>query len=57
MKKILIAGGGVAAYEAALAASAMPDIRVTLCSEEAVPPYRRPALSRMVAEETADNAF
>ena len=57
MKKILIIGGGVAAYEAALAASAAPETTVTVCSAESVPPYRRPALSRMVAEEVADAAF
>ena len=57
MKKILIIGGGVAAYEAALAASAAPETQVTVCSAESVPPYRRPALSRMVAEEVADAAF
>ena len=57
MKKILIIGGGVAAYEAALAASAAPATKVTVCSAESVPPYRRPALSRMVAEEVADAAF
>lgn len=54
---ILIIGGGVAAYEAAVAAAAQGIHKVTLCSKEAVPPYRRPALSRMVAEEVADNAF
>ena len=57
MKKILIIGGGVAAYEAALAASAAPETKVTVCSAESVPPYRRPALSRMVAEDVADAAF
>ena len=54
---ILIIGGGVAAFEAAVAAAAQGIHKVTLCSKEAVPPYRRPALSRMVAEEVADNAF
>ena len=55
---ILIIGGGVAAFEAALAASAAtPAHHVTLCSKEAVPPYRRPALSRMVAEQLPDTAF
>lgn len=54
---ILIIGGGVAAFEAALAAAANENCHVTLCSEETVPPYRRPALSRMVAEEMSDTAF
>lgn len=55
---ILIIGGGVAAFEAALAASAAnAGHKVVVCSKEAVPPYRRPALSRMVAEELSDTAF
>ena len=54
---ILIIGGGVAAFEAAAAAAASPQCKVTLCSKEAVLPYRRPALSRMVAEELSDTAF
>ena len=54
---ILIIGGGVAAFEAALAAAANKECHVTLCSEENVPPYRRPALSRMVSEEVSDTAF
>ena len=53
---ILIIGGGVAAFEAA-AAAALPQHRVTVCSNESVLPYRRPALSRMVAEEISDTAF
>ena len=54
---ILIIGGGVAAFEAALAAAACENCKVTLCSGETVPPYRRPALSRMVAEELSESAF
>ena len=54
---ILIIGGGVAAFEAALAAAENPECKVTVCSAETVPPYRRPALSRMVAEELSDTAF
>ena len=54
---ILIIGGGVAAFEAALAAAENPVCKVTVCSAETVPPYRRPALSRMVAEEVSDTAF
>lgn len=55
--KILIIGGGIAAFEAAVAASAQNGNEITVCSRESVPPYRRPALSRMVAEDVADNAF
>ena len=55
---ILIIGGGVAAFEAGLAASAASsDHHVTICSKEGVPPYRRPALSRMVSEQLSDTAF
>ena len=54
---ILIIGGGVAAFEAALSAAENPVCKVTVCSAETVPPYRRPALSRMVAEEVSDTAF
>ena len=54
---ILIIGGGVAAFEAAVAAAAAGSGKVTLCTKESVLPYRRPALSRMVAEEISDTAF
>ena len=54
---ILIIGGGVAAFEAAAAAAGSPQCKVTVCSRETVLPYRRPALSRMVAEELSDTAF
>ena len=54
---ILIVGGGVAAFEAAVAAAVSAGCKVTVCSKEAVLPYRRPALSRMVAEELSDTAF
>ncbi len=54
---ILIIGGGVAAFEAATAAASFQEHRVTVCSREAVLPYRRPALSRMVMEELSDTAF
>ena len=54
---IVIIGGGVAAFEAAVAAAAASIHKVTLCTKEAVLPYRRPALSRMVAEELSDTAF
>lgn len=55
--KILIIGGGIAAFEAAVAAAEQKNIEVTVCSREAVLPYRRPALSRMVSESITDNAF
>ncbi len=56
--KILIIGGGPAAFEAALAARGnAPDAEIAIRSREAVPPYRRPALSRMVAEPLGDAAF
>ena len=53
--KIAIIGGGVAAFEAAKNIRSLSDeAEVTIYSREAVPPYRRPALSRMAAEELAD---
>lgn len=55
--KILILGGGIAAFEAAAAAAAQDGMQVTICSGESVLPYRRPALSRMVAEDITDTAF
>ena len=55
---IIIAGGGVAAFEAAAAARKnCPDCTIVIHSAENVPPYRRPALSRMVAEELSETAF
>ena len=56
--KIAIIGGGVAAFEAAKnIRSLSSEAEVTIYSREAVPPYRRPALSRMAAEELADAQF
>lgn len=56
--RILIIGGGVAALEAAAAARKQrPDAEITICSRELVPPYRRPALTRMVAETLPDAQF
>ena len=56
--KIAIIGGGVAAFEAAKNIRSLSDeAEVTIYSREAVPPYRRPALSRMAAEELADAQF
>ena len=55
---IVIVGGGVAALEGAVAArAALPEARIRLLSREQVPPYRRPALSRMVAETVPDGQF
>lgn len=56
--KIVIVGGGVAAFEAALSVTkAGESCEVTLISREKVPPYRRPALSGMVAEPLPDAQF
>jgi len=56
--KIAILGGGVAAFEAAVAARQQDDAaEITIYSREAVPPYRRPALSGMVAQELDDARF
>lgn len=56
--KIAIIGGGVAAFEAACAARALDQTsEIVLYSREAVPPYRRPALSGMIAEPMADAQF
>lgn len=56
--KIVIAGGGVAAFEAAVAArKSAPESEITVLSREAVPPYRRPALSGMVAQDLDDARF
>ncbi|MBR2872871.1 MAG: NAD(P)/FAD-dependent oxidoreductase, partial [Lentisphaeria bacterium] len=54
---ILIIGGGIAAYEAALGAAENQQCNITVCSSESLLPYRRPALSRMVAEDISDAAF
>lgn len=56
--KIAIIGGGVAAFEAAKNIRALSDeAEVTIYSRETIPPYRRPALSRMAAAELADAQF
>ncbi|MBQ7207060.1 MAG: NAD(P)/FAD-dependent oxidoreductase [Lentisphaeria bacterium] len=52
---IVIAGGGVSAFEAALAARKnAPDARVAVYSEESLPPYRRPALPGLICAEKAE---
>ena len=56
--KSAIIGGGVAAFEAARTARELsPAAEIVLFSREAAPPYRRPALSRMAAEELSDAQF
>jgi nitrite reductase (NADH) large subunit len=47
---IIIAGGGVSAFEAALAArKSSPDCNIIIHSAESVPPYRRPALPGLIS--------
>lgn len=49
--KIVIAGGGVAAFEAANSARKFsPDAEITVVSSEKLLPYRRPALSGMLGD-------
>jgi nitrite reductase (NADH) large subunit len=56
--KIVILGGGVAAFEAAVAARKQDAAaEVAVYSREKVPPYRRPALSGMVAQDLEDARF
>jgi len=56
--KIAIIGGGIAAFEAARTVRELsPEAEIVLFSRETVPPYRRPALSRMAAEELSDAQF
>ena len=47
---IIIAGGGVSAFEAALAArKSSPDCNIIIHSAESIPPYRRPALPGLIS--------
>ncbi|MDD3886569.1 MAG: FAD-dependent oxidoreductase [Victivallaceae bacterium] len=56
--KIVIVGAGVAGFEAALAArERAPEAEITLCGRENELPYRRPALSGMVAGEDSGVQF
>ncbi len=56
--KFVIIGGGVAALEAAITIrQRQSEAQITLLSREAVLPYRRPALSRMVAAPIPDEQF
>ena len=49
--KIAILGGGVAAFEAANSARKVSaDAEITIYSAESMLPYRRPALSGMLAD-------
>ena len=52
---IIIIGGGVSAFEAAVAArKTAPDARIAVYSAESLPPYRRPALPGLICAEEAD---
>ncbi|MBQ6352208.1 MAG: NAD(P)/FAD-dependent oxidoreductase [Lentisphaeria bacterium] len=56
--RIAIVGGGVAAFEAATAARKQNETaEIAVYSRETVAPYRRPALSGMVAHEMEDARF
>lgn len=56
--KIAVIGGGVAALEAAMAArQSSPECEIAMLSREALPPYRRPALSGMVAHDLDEARF
>lgn len=58
MTQFVIIGGGVAAHEAAAAIRERDDrCGILIVSRERVRPYRRPALSRMVAEELTEQQF
>lgn len=59
MKHIIIAGGGTAAFESAVAArKSDPECRITVYSREEVLPYRRPALSALVSnDDTPSGTF
>lgn len=58
MKKYLIAGGGVAAFEAANALRGLdPESEITIFSRENVLPYRRPALPRALAADLPETQF
>ncbi|MGE4564677.1 MAG: NAD(P)/FAD-dependent oxidoreductase [Victivallaceae bacterium] len=58
MKKYLIAGGGVAAFEAANALRGLdPDAEITMFSRENVLPYRRPALPRALVADLPEAQF
>ncbi len=56
--RIQIIGGGVAAFEAAVAArKSDADARITIHTRETVPPYRRPALPRALQGDLPDREF
>lgn len=59
MKHIIIAGGGVAAFESAVAARIQdPEAKISMFSREEVLPYRRPGLSALAAGNDApENSF
>ncbi len=56
--RIQIIGGGVAAFEAAVAArKSDADARITIHTREKTPPYRRPALPRALPGDLPDREF
>lgn len=59
MKHIVIIGGGVAAFESAVAARLQaPEAEVTMFSKEDILPYRRPGLSALAAgDEPVPDSF
>ncbi len=58
MLKVIIIGSGVAGLEAATQLRALkPDAEVAIYTRELVPPYRRPALSGMVAGSPSVTQF
>ena len=58
MMKTAIIGSGVAALEAAIQIKALkPESEVVMYSREKVRPYRRPALSGMIAEPMNEAQF
>lgn len=56
--KVVMIGAGIASIEAAEAVrNSIPDAEIEIYSRENVYPYRRPALTRMISQEIADNQF
>ncbi|MEA4862567.1 MAG: NAD(P)/FAD-dependent oxidoreductase [Victivallaceae bacterium] len=56
--RMLILGAGSAGFEAACELRRLsPDVEITLISGENFLPYRRPALTRLLAAEVPDNQF
>jgi nitrite reductase (NADH) large subunit len=56
--KVVMIGAGIAALEAAEAVRArLPDAEIHIYSREEMPPYRRPALTRMISQDITDEQF